>query len=40
MPRTTSMSFGEAVRIATASLWAHKLRTVLTLLGWLSASCR
>jgi putative ABC transport system permease protein len=27
------MSFGEAVRIATASLWAHKLRSVLTLLG-------
>ena len=27
------MAFGEAVRIATASLWAHKLRTVLTLLG-------
>jgi len=33
MPRHTSMPFGEAVRIATASLWAHKLRTVLTLLG-------
>jgi putative ABC transport system permease protein len=33
MPKTTSMNFGEAVRIATASLWAHKLRTVLTLLG-------
>jgi putative ABC transport system permease protein len=27
------MQFGEAVRIATASLWAHKMRTVLTLLG-------
>jgi putative ABC transport system permease protein len=27
------MPFGEAVRIATASLWAHKMRTVLTLLG-------
>jgi len=27
------MSFGEAVKIAMASLWAHKLRTVLTLLG-------
>jgi putative ABC transport system permease protein len=27
------MPFSEAVRIATASLWAHKLRTVLTLLG-------
>jgi len=30
---TTSMPFPEAVRLATASLWAHKLRTVLTLLG-------
>jgi putative ABC transport system permease protein len=29
----TTMTFGEAVRIATASLWAHKLRSVLTLLG-------
>jgi len=29
----TSMSLGEAAKIATASLWAHKLRTVLTLLG-------
>jgi len=27
------MSIGEAVRIATASLWAHKMRTMLTLLG-------
>ncbi len=27
------MSFGEASKIALASLWAHKLRTVLTLLG-------
>jgi putative ABC transport system permease protein len=27
------MSMGEAVRIATASLWAHKMRSVLTLLG-------
>jgi putative ABC transport system permease protein len=27
------MTFGEALRLATASLWAHKLRTVLTLLG-------
>src|SRR6202142_3626461 len=35
MPRklSTSMSFGEAVRIATASLWSHKMRSVLTLLG-------
>ncbi len=29
----TFMSFGEAAKIAMASLWAHKLRTVLTLLG-------
>src|SRR5579863_4021504 len=29
----TSMSMGEAVRIATANLWMHKMRTVLTLLG-------
>jgi putative ABC transport system permease protein len=29
----SSMSVGEAVSIATASLWAHKMRTVLTLLG-------
>jgi putative ABC transport system permease protein len=33
MAGKTSMTFGEAVRIAIASLWAHKLRTVLTLLG-------
>lgn len=33
MSGKTSMSFGEAVRIATASLWAHKLRSMLTLLG-------
>ena len=33
MSGKTSMTFGEAVRIATASLWAHKLRSVLTLLG-------
>jgi putative ABC transport system permease protein len=33
MPAKTSMSFGEAVKIALASLWAHKLRSVLTLLG-------
>jgi putative ABC transport system permease protein len=30
---STSMSFGEAVRIATANLWSHKMRSVLTLLG-------
>ena len=29
----TSMALGEAVNIATASLWAHKMRSVLTLLG-------
>ena len=33
MPAKTSMSFGEAAKIAMASLWSHKLRTVLTLLG-------
>ena len=27
------MTFGEAARIATASLWSHKLRSMLTLLG-------
>ena len=27
------MAFGEAVRIAVGSLWAHKMRSVLTLLG-------
>ena len=27
------MAFGEAVKIATSSLWAHKMRSVLTLLG-------
>ncbi len=29
----TGMALGEGVRIATASLWAHKMRSVLTLLG-------
>ena len=33
MTAKTSMTFGEAVRIATASLWSHKLRSMLTLLG-------
>src|SRR6202050_3845411 len=33
MATKTSMSTGEAVRIATASLWAHQMRSVLTLLG-------
>src|SRR5579863_9931625 len=28
-----SMSMEEAVRIATSNLWAHKMRSVLTLLG-------
>src|SRR5262244_3717312 len=31
--RAGSMNFSEAVAIATDSLWAHKLRSVLTLLG-------
>ncbi|MBI3485117.1 MAG: ABC transporter permease, partial [Acidobacteria bacterium] len=29
----TSVKFSEAVKIAASSLWAHKLRSVLTLLG-------
>ncbi|HXX18675.1 MAG TPA: ABC transporter permease [Candidatus Acidoferrum sp.] len=29
----TSMTMGEAIRIAVASLWSHKLRSALTLLG-------
>jgi putative ABC transport system permease protein len=29
----SSISLNEAISIATASLWAHKMRTVLTLLG-------
>ncbi len=33
MAGKTSMSFFEAVKIAASSLWAHKLRSVLTLLG-------
>jgi len=35
MPRklATSMSLGEAMRIATTNLWTHKMRSVLTLLG-------
>lgn len=33
MPSRTTMGFSEAVRIAASSLWAHKLRSVLTLLG-------
>jgi putative ABC transport system permease protein len=33
MARASSMTFTEAVAIATGSLWAHKLRSVLTLIG-------
>jgi putative ABC transport system permease protein len=33
MPVKTSISFLEAAKIAVSSLWAHKLRTLLTLLG-------
>jgi putative ABC transport system permease protein len=33
MPGKTTMEITEAVRIAAASLWAHKLRSLLTLLG-------
>lgn len=33
MARKTTLAFWEAVRIALGSLWAHKMRSVLTLLG-------
>ena len=33
MARATTMNFKEAVAIATSSLWAHKLRSMLTLIG-------
>jgi putative ABC transport system permease protein len=33
MPRASTMHFTEAVVIATSSLWAHKLRSILTLIG-------
>ncbi len=33
MAGRSTMSFSEAVEIAAASLWSHKLRSVLTLLG-------
>jgi putative ABC transport system permease protein len=33
MQRASSMHFTEAVAIATSSLWAHKLRSILTLIG-------
>src|SRR6266849_2084499 len=33
MANTSTMNLKEAVTIATSSLWAHKLRSVLTLIG-------
>ena len=33
MAGKTSMTLGEAMKIATSSLWTHKLRSALTLLG-------
>src|ERR1700688_3119268 len=33
MPRASTMHITEAVSIATSSLWAHKLRSMLTLIG-------
>jgi len=33
MSRATTMNLKESVAIATSSLWAHKLRSVLTLIG-------
>jgi len=33
MQRTSNLHFGEAVGIAADSLWAHKLRSILTLIG-------
>jgi putative ABC transport system permease protein len=33
MARASTVNFSESVAIATSSLWAHKLRSVLTLLG-------
>src|ERR1700693_306082 len=33
MAQATTMNFKEAVAIATSSLWAHKLRSILTLIG-------
>jgi putative ABC transport system permease protein len=33
MSAKTSISFAEAAKIAASSLWAHKLRSILTLLG-------
>jgi len=33
MPRASTKHFAEAVSIATSSLWMHKLRSILTLIG-------
>jgi putative ABC transport system permease protein len=33
MPRASTMHFTQAVAIAASSLWAHKLRSILTLIG-------
>src|SRR5947199_6533390 len=33
MPRPTTMNLSEALAISASSLWAHKLRSVLTLIG-------
>src|SRR6201982_3726168 len=33
MPRAPTMHFTEAISIAASSLWAHKLRSILTLIG-------
>jgi hypothetical protein len=33
MAKPSSLHLGEAVAVDTASLWAHKLPSVLTLLG-------
>src|SRR5215510_6676292 len=33
MARPSTMNFSEAVSISSSSLWAHKLRSVLTLIG-------
>jgi len=33
MPRPTTLNLSEAVAISASSLWAHKLRSVLTLIG-------
>jgi putative ABC transport system permease protein len=33
MPRASTMHFTEAVAIAASSLWTHKLRSILTLIG-------